>query len=79
VRHLWLITATMIALGALMVLGSQAVGIGPVLLVGGLLLIWSALVKVIVLRVWRVTLGSPPLPEPRRDGARAGSALGPST
>jgi len=76
VRKLWLITAAMVALGLAMVLGGLTTGLSPFMLVGGVLLIWSALVKAIVLRIWRSTLGSPPLAEFQRPGTRAGSSLG---
>jgi hypothetical protein len=76
VRNLWLITAAMIALGLALVLGGLATGLGPFLLVGGVLLIWSALVKAIVLRIWHATLGSPPLAGFQRPDTRARSSLG---
>lgn len=58
-KYLWIITAVMLGLGiALMVAG--AVGLlGPIALVTGVLLLWSAIVKAIVLRIWRSTLATP--------------------
>ncbi|MGH2615492.1 MAG: hypothetical protein ACRDJC_09660, partial [Thermomicrobiales bacterium] len=79
VRKLWFITAAMVTFGIALILGSLATGAGPIFLVGGVLLVWSAIVKVIVLRVWSQTLGSPPpQPEPRRVGA-SGASIGQMT
>lgn len=72
-RKLWIITATMVVCGTVLVLGSAVGGLGPIPLIGGVLLIWSGIIKVVVLRVWDTTLSSPPMPEP----ARAGSRLAP--
>lgn len=66
VKGLWIITFVMVGFGALLVLGSVLAGLGPVALVGGVLLVWSGIVKVVVLRIWRATLPSAPLPEPTR-------------
>ncbi len=75
VRHLWLITAAMSVVGIAMVFGGVAAGMGPVVLICGVLLSWSAIVKAIVLRIWRATLESPPVPEPVDAGTRTGPAL----
>jgi hypothetical protein len=66
-----MITATMVLGGIALVLASLAVGLGPVALVAGVLLLWSAMVKVIVLRIWRVTLAAAPAAEGSRPPARA--------
>lgn len=62
-RKLWIITVGMVVAGFMMGFGSIAVGLGPIALVCGVLLVWSGIVKVIVPRVWRATLESPPAPE----------------
>lgn len=59
-RYLWLITLLMLIAGLSLFAGSLLVGLGPVALIGGVLLAWSAIVKAIVLRIWRGTLASGP-------------------
>ncbi len=75
-RQLWLITAVMVVVGIALVLVSLFADLGPVFLIGGILLVWSGIVKVVVLRVWRTVLSSPPLPEPMRSGEKKGGAIG---
>ena len=70
VKGLWIITFCMVGCGAVLVLGSAVAGLGPVALVCGVLLVWSGIVKVVVLRVWRTTLRAAPLPEPTRAAMR---------
>jgi hypothetical protein len=79
VKKLWIVTIAMVGCGLALALGSALAGLGPVALVCGVLLIWSGMVKVIVLRVWRATLHAAPLPEPTRPGMRSSSALGKPT
>ena len=50
----------MVLTGIALVLGGAAAGMGPVALVCGVLLFWSGLVKVVVLRIWRATLDADP-------------------
>lgn len=57
-RYLWLITLLMLIAGLSLFAGSLLVGLGPVALIGGVLLVWSAIVKAIVLRIWHCTLAS---------------------
>ena len=52
----WIVTAAMVLVGIALVLGGFAVGMGPIAIVCGVLLLWSGIVKVIVLRIWRATL-----------------------
>jgi hypothetical protein len=66
VRYLWLITLLMLIAGLSLFTGSLLVGLGPVALIGGVLLVWSAIVKVIVLRIWHGTLASGPTARPGR-------------
>jgi hypothetical protein len=60
VRYLWIISAAMVATGGLLILGSLVVGAGPLVLLSGVLLLWSGAVKVIVLHIWRRVLAPPP-------------------
>ena len=46
----------MVLAGIALVLGGIGTGLGPVALVSGVLLLWSGIVKIIVLRIWRGTL-----------------------
>ena len=78
-KKLWMVTVVMVVCGAVLALGGGVLGLGPVALVGGVLMFWSGLVKVIVLRVWRNTLPPAPLPEPARAGVRASTAVGEPT
>ena len=65
-KGLWIITFFMVGIGAVLVFGSMVAGLGPIALIGGILLVWSGMVKVVVLRIWRATLPTAPLPEPTR-------------
>lgn len=78
VKKLWLVTNVMVACGVVLTLGGTLLGLGPIALVCGVLLIWSGIVKVVVLRVWRATLSAAPLPEPTSAGMPSTSALGES-
>jgi len=73
VRYLWLITALMGIAGITLTAVSVPLGLGPVGLVGGVLLLWSTVVKVIVLKIWRGTLnaGSTPQSQGITTSARA--------
>ena len=44
--------------GVVLIAGSVVAGLGPIALVCGALLLWSGIVKAIVLRIWRTTLSS---------------------
>jgi hypothetical protein len=78
VKKLWLVTNIMIACGIVLTLGAILLGLGPIALVCGVLLIWSGIVKVVVLGVWRATLPAAPLAEPTSAGMRSSSAFGES-
>lgn len=77
-KKLWLVTNIMVACGIVSTLGGTLLGFGPIALVCGVLLIWSGIVKVVVLRVWRATLPAAPLPESTSAGMRSSSAFGES-
>jgi hypothetical protein len=49
--------------GVLLVAGSVAMGMGPIAFVCGALLLWTGIVKAIVLRIWRTTLSAEPVPD----------------
>lgn len=77
-KKLWFVTNVMVACGVVLALAGATLGLGPVALVCGVLLIWSGVVKVIVLRVWRATLAGSGPPEPTRGAMRSSSAMGES-
>jgi hypothetical protein len=58
VNFFWIVSAAMVLLGVALILGSLAAGLGPIALVCGVLLLWSGIVKVIVLRIWRATIAT---------------------
>jgi hypothetical protein len=58
VRFFWIVSAAMVLIGVALVLGGIIAGLGPVALVCGVLLLWSGVVKVIVLRIWRGTIAT---------------------
>ena len=55
-RFFWSITAAMVVGGIVLIAGSGAAGLGPIALVCGALMVWSGIVKAIVLRIWQTTL-----------------------
>jgi len=62
-RYLWITSAVMIALGILLIAGYLLRAFATIALIGGLLLVWSGVVKLIVLRIWRSSLGKPSVSE----------------
>ena len=52
----------MVLVGVALVMGGVVAGLGPVALVCGVLLLWSGIVKIIVLRIWHGTLRQHPSP-----------------
>jgi hypothetical protein len=78
-RYFWIVSVAMVLAGITLTLGGAVAGLGAVALVCGILLLWSGIVKIIVLRIWRGTLhhhpsssvsgfndGTPTAPEPPR-------------
>jgi hypothetical protein len=58
-RYLWFTSGIMIVAGVVLIVAARFLGLGPVSLVCGLLLVWSGIVKIIVLRIWQKTLANP--------------------
>ena len=58
-RHLWRTTFAMVGGGAALIAASIVGALGPIPMVAGALLLWSGIVKLIVLRIWRHTLPAP--------------------
>ena len=65
VRYLWFTSTAMIIAGVSLVAAAFFAGQGPIALVCGLLLLWSGVVKVVVLRIWQKTLANPIRPSQR--------------
>jgi hypothetical protein len=66
VKHLWLTAGAMTFGGAILALAGLLTALSPVAFVAGVLLFWSGLIKIVVLRIWRSTLASPPIPPDQR-------------
>ncbi|MCC7022537.1 MAG: hypothetical protein IT338_06900 [Thermomicrobiales bacterium] len=75
-KYLWIVTLVMLGLGVALIAAGMAGTLGPIALVAGVLLVWSAIVKVIVLRIWRSTLFAPATAQEARALASDGRRLG---
>jgi hypothetical protein len=78
-RYLWVVSFTMIAVGIALTVGMISGLLGTIALVCGVLLLWSGVVKVIVLRIWQSSLtpqkastATPQTPSPRSDFGQRG-------
>jgi threonine dehydrogenase-like Zn-dependent dehydrogenase len=56
VRYLWIIAAVMVIAGVALIGTGALLGAGPIGVIAGVLLLWSGVIKVIVLRIWQKTL-----------------------
>ena len=65
--------------GVVLITGSLAAGSGPIAFVCGVLMLWSGIVKAIVLRIWRGTLSSDSAPDDTRVDLDSGPAIGQRT
>jgi hypothetical protein len=70
------ITAALVLVGVVLIVGGVAAGLGPIAFVCGVLMLWSGVVKAIVLRIWRTTLMSDPPTDPTRNTSDAGTPIG---
>lgn len=75
-KYLWIVTLVMLGLGVALIAAGMAGTLGPIALVAGVLLVWSAIVKVIVLRIWRSTLFAPATAAEPRPSLASGRRLG---
>jgi hypothetical protein len=55
-RYLWIVSIAMIAVGIALTVGTIVGHLGSIALICGMLLLWSGIVKVIALRIWRSSL-----------------------
>ena len=58
-RYLWVIAVAMVIVGLSLLGISVILGSGPIGGIAGTLLLWSGVVKVIVLKIWQTTLNAP--------------------
>jgi len=70
-----MIAAGFLVVGVVLVAGSVAVGFGPVAFVCGALMLWTGIVKAIVLRIWRTTLSPDSLTDGIRHTGNSGTAV----
>ena len=78
-RYFWIITAAFVVAGMVLISGSVAAGFGPIAMVCGVLLLWSGVVKAIVLRIWRTTLNANSAASQDRRDRDSGTAVGQRT
>ncbi len=73
--YLWMTSIAMLVGGTVLIAGKFIGLLDPIALVCGLLLLWSGIVKIVVLRIWRKSLGSSDAPSasPPRQGRFARS------
>jgi hypothetical protein len=62
--------------GVVLITGSVAAGLGPIAMVCGVLMLWSGIVKVVVLRIWHGTLSSDSAPDDARVNIDSRTATG---
>ena len=74
-----MITAALVVVGVALIFGSVLAGLGPVAFVCGALLIWSGVVKAIVLRIWRTTLNAAVAPADLQRDRDSTTAIGQRT
>ena len=74
-----MITAAFVVVGVTLVAGSVVAGLGPIAMVCGVLLLWSGVVKAIVLRIWRTTLNSASAPGHARHDSDSRPVIGQRT
>jgi len=67
--------AAFVVIGLVLVAGSVAIGFGPIAFVCGALMLWTGIVKAIVLRIWRTTLSPDPAPDDIRHTDNSGISV----
>lgn len=66
-RYLWISSIFMVVAGVACI-GARSLGLlDPIATILGAMLVWSGVVKLIVLRVWRTSLHRPGIRERRRE------------
>jgi len=64
--------------GLVLIAGGVVAGLGPIAMVCGVLLLWSGVVKAIVLRIWRTNLNAAATDHDQAD-RDSGTAIGQRT
>ncbi|MCA9880822.1 MAG: hypothetical protein KC442_23655 [Thermomicrobiales bacterium] len=72
-RYLWISSVVMVVAGVACILGRFTGLLDPIAMILGAMLVWSGIVKLIVLRVWRTSLHRPGIQERRRAPGRSAS------
>ena len=72
-RYLWISSVCMVVAGAACILARQLGLLDPIATILGAMLVWSGVVKLIVLKVWRTSLHRPGIQERRREPGRSPS------
>lgn len=70
-RYLWISSAVMVLAGIACILARFLGLLDPIATILGAMLVWSGIVKLIVLRVWRTSLHRPGVQERREPGRSA--------
>jgi hypothetical protein len=70
-RYLWISSFVMVAAGLACILARFLGLLDPIATILGAMLVWSGIVKLIVLRVWRTSLHRPGVRERRERGGSA--------
>jgi hypothetical protein len=64
-----------VGVGVVLLAGSIAIGFGPIAFVCGALMLWTGIVKAIVLRIWRTTLSPDSIAGGTRHTGDSGTAV----
>lgn len=59
-RYLWISTSVILIAGAVLTVGGLIGALEAIAPVLGLLLLWTGIVKIVVLRIWQRRLSQPP-------------------
>ena len=72
-RYLWISSIVMVVAGVACIVARYLGLLDPIATILGAMLVWSGVVKLIVLRVWRTSLHRPGIRERRREPGRSTS------
>ena len=70
-RYLWFSSLFMVVAGIACIVARALGLLDPIATILGAMLVWSGIVKLIVLRVWRTSLNRPGIQERRRQPGRS--------
>lgn len=66
-RYLWFSSVFMVVVGVACIIARFLGLLDPIAMILGAMLVWSGVVKLIVLRVWKTSLHRPGIQERRRE------------